>query len=94
MNPEVFMSSMPPASPLAAATPLAVAGSASLPVIGWDIGGAHVKAALVLDGRVREVRQCAAPLWQGLSHLDAAIDEIRAQWPLCDTARHAVTMTA
>lgn len=94
MNPEVFMSSMPPASPLAAAASQAAVGSAALPVIGWDIGGAHVKAALVLDGRVREVRQCAAPLWQGLSHLDAAIDEIRAQWPLCVTARHAVTMTA
>ena len=67
---------------------------ASAPVIGWDIGGAHVKAALVVDGRVRDVRQCAAPLWQGLAHLDAAIDAVRTAWPPFDSAHHAVTMTA
>ncbi len=64
------------------------------PIIGWDIGGAHVKASLVIDGRVRDVVQWPAPLWQGLSHLDTAIASTRARWPQFGTARHAVTMTA
>lgn len=65
------------------------------PVIGWDIGGAHVKASLFLNGRIADVCQWPAPLWQGLQHLDAAIEAARMRWP--DTfahARHAATMTA
>jgi len=64
------------------------------PVLGWDVGGAHVKASLTLGGRVREVAQWPAPLWQGLAHLDAAIDAARARWPRLDGAHHGVTMTA
>lgn len=67
---------------------------AGTPVLGWDVGGAHVKASLLVDGRIRDVAQWAAPLWQGLAHLDAAIDAARARWPGLDQARHAVTMTA
>ncbi|AYH43992.1 hydantoinase/oxoprolinase family protein [Azoarcus sp. DN11] len=63
-------------------------------VVGWDIGGAHVKASLVVDGCVRDVAQWAAPLWQGLTHLDAAIDAAIERWPGFGRARHAVTMTA
>lgn len=63
-------------------------------VIGWDIGGAHVKACLCIDGEVGDTLQCAAPLWQGLEHLDAAIAQARARWPQFATARHALTMTA
>ncbi|HJV25846.1 MAG TPA: hydantoinase/oxoprolinase family protein [Aromatoleum sp.] len=63
-------------------------------VVGWDIGGAHVKASLLVDGGVRDVAQWAAPLWQGLDHLDAAIDAAAERWPGLDQARHAVTMTA
>ena len=44
-------------------------------VIGWDIGGAHVKAALVRDGRLQAVRQWPCPLWQGLHLLDAVLDD-------------------
>ncbi len=64
------------------------------PVLGWDVGGAHVKASLTLGGRVRDVAQWPAPLWQGLAHLDAAIDAARVRWPNLDGALHGVTMTA
>ncbi len=48
------------------------ASSASLRrVIGWDLGGVHVKAALVEAGRVQAVVQAACPLWNGLPALDA-----------------------
>lgn len=63
-------------------------------VIGWDVGGAHVKASLLIDGRIRDVAQWPAPLWQGLAHLDAAIASAQARWPCFAGARHALTMTA
>jgi (4-(4-[2-(gamma-L-glutamylamino)ethyl]phenoxymethyl)furan-2-yl)methanamine synthase len=66
-------------------------------VIGWDIGGAHVKAALVHDGRLQAVRQWPCPLWQGLHLLDAVLDDALVAWlsPSADATRacHAVTMT-
>jgi len=61
--------------------------------VGWDIGGAHVKACLLQDGRVADVAQWACPLWQGLQHLDKAYDQASARWPALHTARHGVTMT-
>lgn len=64
------------------------------PVLGWDVGGAHVKASLLLGGRIRDVAQWPAPLWQGLAHLDAAIDAARSRWPGLEGALHGVTMTA
>lgn len=63
-------------------------------VIGWDVGGANIKASLLVDGRVRDVAQCPAPLWQGMHHLDNAVGAVRARWPEMARARHAVTMTA
>lgn len=62
-------------------------------VIGWDIGGAHLKAAWVEDGRLRDVAQWACPLWQGLEHLQVAIEAARARWPQGGGARHAITMS-
>jgi (4-(4-[2-(gamma-L-glutamylamino)ethyl]phenoxymethyl)furan-2-yl)methanamine synthase len=62
-------------------------------VIGWDIGGAHVKACLLQRGRVVDVAQWACPLWQGLEHLERALASARERWPAMGTARHAVTMT-
>lgn len=63
-------------------------------VIGWDIGGAHVKAARVDNGRVTGVVQIACPLWQGMDRLDAAVtqalDALGATGP---DHRHTVTMT-
>lgn len=59
--------------------------------IGWDLGGVHVKAALVEGGQVRAVVQAPCPLWNGLPALDATFaglpDWVRAP------AHHAVTMT-
>ncbi len=62
-------------------------------VIGWDIGGAHVKACLLQNGRVVDVAQWACPLWQGLEHLERALASARERWPSMGHARHAVTMT-
>jgi probable H4MPT-linked C1 transfer pathway protein len=64
-------------------------------VIGWDIGGAHVKACLLEHGRARDAAQWACPLWQGQHHLDLALDAARARWPGAWAAArcHAVTMT-
>ncbi len=59
-------------------------------VIGWDIGGAHLKAARVKDGRVEAVVQAATPLWLGLDSLDAAFDALHAE---LGGDRHAITMT-
>ena len=58
---------------------------------GYDVGGAHLKVALVEDGRVVEARQIACPLWHGLDQLGAALDE--AESITAGAARHAVTMT-
>jgi len=60
-------------------------------VIGWDIGGAHLKAARVKDGRVEAAVQAATPLWLGLDSLDAAFDALHAQLGGAD--HHAITMT-
>ncbi len=62
-------------------------------VIGWDIGGAHVKACLLQGGRVVDVEQWACPLWQGMVHLERVLQRARHRWPALATARHAVTMT-
>lgn len=61
-------------------------------VIGWDIGGAHLKAARLEAGRIVDVVQIASPLWLGLSELDRAFAE--AKTALGSAERNAVTMTA
>jgi (4-(4-[2-(gamma-L-glutamylamino)ethyl]phenoxymethyl)furan-2-yl)methanamine synthase len=60
-------------------------------VIGWDIGGAHLKAARVKHGRVEAVVQEATPLWLGLDSLHTAFDALNAQLGRAD--RHVITMT-
>jgi len=62
-------------------------------VIGWDIGGAHVKAALLRHGQVHDVAQWPCPLWQGTSHLEQVLAAARQRWPGIVDAAHAVTMT-
>jgi (4-(4-[2-(gamma-L-glutamylamino)ethyl]phenoxymethyl)furan-2-yl)methanamine synthase len=71
-------------------------------VIGWDVGGAHLKACLVVDGQVADIAQWPCPLWQGLRHLDMAIAQARMRWshpgaegesPAFSQIRHAATMT-
>ena len=61
-------------------------------VIGWDIGGAHVKACRLHDGEVVDVAQWACPLWQGLEQLERVLQAAHVRWPL-GRAQHAVTMT-
>jgi (4-(4-[2-(gamma-L-glutamylamino)ethyl]phenoxymethyl)furan-2-yl)methanamine synthase len=62
------------------------------PVIGWDLGGAHVKAArLDRGGAVERVMQVPCPVWQGIEHLDQALSDVLR---IFGAARvHAVTMT-
>jgi (4-(4-[2-(gamma-L-glutamylamino)ethyl]phenoxymethyl)furan-2-yl)methanamine synthase len=65
----------------------------SVTIVGWDVGGAHVKASLLQDGCVLDAAQWACPLWQGLNHLDRTLELARARWPGLARMRHAVTMT-
>lgn len=60
-------------------------------VIGWDVGGAHLKAALAEDGRILRTLQVPMPLWQGITHLHDALRHCLAQLGAAD--RHAATMT-
>jgi len=60
-------------------------------IIGWDIGGAHLKAARVKRGRVEAAVQAATPLWLGLGSLEAAFDAVHAELGRAD--HHAITMT-
>ena len=62
------------------------------PVIGWDLGGAHLKAArLDPQGRIGPVVQVACPLWQGMERLEEALGAVLGQ--VGAARRHAVTMT-
>lgn len=63
-------------------------------IIGWDVGGAHLKAALLAPtGEILWVAQYPCPLWQGLQHLQKAIAAVAEAVPHCLQARHIVTMT-
>ena len=62
-------------------------------VIGWDIGGAHVKAARREGGRIVDAAQWPCPLWQGMDRLDAALALAAARWPDLAGQHQAVTMT-
>lgn len=61
-------------------------------VIGWDVGGAHLKVVRVQsDGQITAVVQLPCPLWRGLEYLQQAVDE--AFSTLGRAGRHAITMT-
>jgi len=61
--------------------------------VGWDIGGAHLKAvACDASGAVVGVWQQPCPLWQGLNRLRDAVLAIVGQLPDGE-CRHALTMT-
>jgi len=61
-------------------------------IIGWDIGGAHLKAVrLRPDGHVMAVVQLPCPLWRGLEHLELAV--VEAMETLGHAGQHAITMT-
>jgi len=60
-------------------------------VVGWDLGGANLKLAVLEGGRLVHVAQIPCPIRQDVSKFDTALDEAL---PLCPRgARHAVTMT-
>ena len=66
-----------------------------LKTIGWDIGGAHVKAVLLDEhGELKCAKQLACPLWLGLEQLTEAIATM-IELLDCDrySVNHAVTMT-
>ncbi|WP_238230606.1 hydantoinase/oxoprolinase family protein [Methylobacterium thuringiense] len=60
--------------------------------IGWDLGGVHVKAALVEGGRVHEAVQAPCKLWRGIPALDETFSKLLPDWAR-EEADHAVTMT-
>ncbi len=60
-------------------------------VIGWDIGGAHLKAAREEDGRIVDAAQFPSPLRLGLDALAQAFAEAKSRMGAADC--HAVTMT-
>ncbi len=60
-------------------------------VVGWDIGGANVKLAIVEDGAVVRVHQFPCPAMQDRAKFDRALEGAMAFVP--KGARHAVTMT-
>ncbi len=60
-------------------------------IIGWDIGGAHLKAvSLDSQGNLVRCMQLPCPLWQGLHHLEQAVEQIIA---VSSATHHAITMT-
>ncbi|WP_164513344.1 hydantoinase/oxoprolinase family protein [Thiosocius teredinicola] len=63
-------------------------------VVGWDIGGAHLKlACFTADGMLCKVIEKPTPIWQGLDTLQRAIDDIEQQVSL-KGCTHYLTMTA
>jgi probable H4MPT-linked C1 transfer pathway protein len=60
-------------------------------VIGWDVGGAHLKAARAENGRVVDAIQVASPLRMGLDRLAQSFAEAKAR--MGSAHRHVVTMT-
>jgi (4-(4-[2-(gamma-L-glutamylamino)ethyl]phenoxymethyl)furan-2-yl)methanamine synthase len=61
-------------------------------MIGWDIGGAHLKAArLDSSGSVERVVQLPCLLWQGMHHLHSALEQALSE--LGPATGSAVTMT-
>jgi len=61
--------------------------------IGWDIGGAHVKAAVINPaGEIVAVYQQPCLLWKGLDQLQRAVTHILHEISGAPGA-HAITMT-
>jgi probable H4MPT-linked C1 transfer pathway protein len=60
-------------------------------VIGWDIGGAHLKAVRAENGRIVAATQIPSPLRLGIASVSRAFTQAKAALGPAD--RHAVTMT-
>ena len=62
-------------------------------ILGWDIGGAHLKAVLVdADGRALQALQLPCALWQGMDKLHVAVSQVLAAIDHAPQT-HIVTMT-
>ena len=62
-------------------------------IIGWDIGGAHLKAVLTdHQGMAQQALQVPCPLWRGLDELTLAFKQVMLQLNIVK-AQHAITMT-
>ncbi len=63
------------------------------PILGWDVGGANVKAARIEDGRAEPLMcERALPLWREPQRLPSVLSEAAASLGTAETM--AVTMTA
>src|SRR6516165_1564351 len=60
-------------------------------VIGWDIGGVHLKAVRAQDGRIIKAAQYASPLRSGTEFLQNAFAQARKD--MGDGDRNVITMT-
>ena len=61
-------------------------------IIGWDLGGANIKSACVVGGRVASVTQTPCPALQDARKFDEAFGQALAGLP-APAEFHAVTMT-
>lgn len=61
--------------------------------IGWDIGGAHVKVAVVYQKKIIAIHQAPCLLWQGLAQLEHAVQILLKKLPTETNQHHAITMT-
>ncbi len=62
-------------------------------IVGWDIGGAHVKAALLnSEGKLLDLALVACPLWKGLDYLRQSVQEVLRTFSI-EPEWHALTMT-
>lgn len=62
-------------------------------IIGWDIGGAHLKAAVISpSSEILAIYLLPCPLWKGLDKLEEAVREILADG-LFPVKTHVLTMT-
>ena len=69
--------------------------TSNISIIGWDVGGAHLKAvALNAEGEILQVLQLSCPLWRGLDQLETAIQAVLTALRVKSNAvQHVVTMT-
>ena len=62
-------------------------------IIGWDIGGAHIKAAKIdFKKKTSKTAQIYSPIWKNKNYLKKSITLIKKK--LGKTNYHAITMTA
>ncbi len=67
-------------------------------IVGWDIGGAHLKACLLNQhAQIVHVWQLPCPVWLGLDELHQCIQQVTQEIALHTRSQplaHAITMTA